>query len=113
MPHIRGRFTDEQVKVLRHEYGQGQLAGIDLQEPLGIGKSRFFALQKATVKIPRDSPSPIGGRSQESCLPKRKMRSRQLCCRRKPLSKVLTCQSRARPARPSRSIWRPRDRKCW
>jgi hypothetical protein len=46
------RFTDEQVKVLFQGYCQGQLARIDLQEVLGIGKSRFFALLKAYRQNP-------------------------------------------------------------
>ncbi len=41
MSQIHRRFTDEQVKVLFQGYCQGQLARIDLQELLGIGKSRF------------------------------------------------------------------------
>ena len=41
MSQIHRRFTDEQVKVLFQGYCQGQLARIDLQKLLGIGKSRF------------------------------------------------------------------------
>jgi hypothetical protein len=44
MGQIHKRFTDEQVKVLFQGYCQGQLSRTDLQELLGIGKSRFFAL---------------------------------------------------------------------
>ena len=52
MSQIHRRFTDEQVKVLFQGYCQGQLARIDLQELLGIGKSRFFALLKAYRQNP-------------------------------------------------------------
>jgi len=52
MSQIHRRFTDEQVKVLFQGYCQGQLARIDLQELLGIGKSRFFAL----LKVYRQDP---------------------------------------------------------
>jgi hypothetical protein len=49
---IHRRFTDEQVKVLVQGYRQGQLARIDLQDLLGIGKSRFFALLRAYRQDP-------------------------------------------------------------
>ena len=49
---IHRRFTDEQVKVLFQGYCQGQLARTDLQDLLGIGKSRFFALLKAYRQDP-------------------------------------------------------------
>ena len=52
MSQIHRRFTDEQVKVLFQGYCQGQLARTDLQELLGIGKSRFFALLKAYRQDP-------------------------------------------------------------
>ena len=47
MSQIPRRFTDEPVKVLFQGYCQGQLHRTDLQELLGIGRSRFFALLKA------------------------------------------------------------------
>jgi hypothetical protein len=52
MSQIHKRFTDEQVKVLFAGYCQGQLSRADLQELLGIGKSRFFALLKAYRQDP-------------------------------------------------------------
>ena len=52
MSQIHRRFTDEQVKVLLQGYCQGQLARTDLQDLLGIGKSRFFALLKAYRQNP-------------------------------------------------------------
>jgi hypothetical protein len=52
MSQIHRRFTDEQVKVLFQGYCQGQLHRADLQELLGIGKSRFFVLLKAYRQDP-------------------------------------------------------------
>ena len=57
MSQIHRRFTDEQVKVLFQGYCQGQFARIDLQELLGIGKSRFRRLPR------RLSPRVPGGRT--------------------------------------------------
>ena len=47
MSQIHKRFTDEQTRVLFQGYCQGQFSRTNLQELLGIGKSRFFALLKA------------------------------------------------------------------
>ena len=47
MSQIHKRFTDEQIRVLFQGYCQGQFSRTNLQELLGIGKSRFFALLKA------------------------------------------------------------------
>jgi len=44
MDQLRKRFTAEQIKVLLQGYCQGNIARTDLQELLGIGKTRFFAL---------------------------------------------------------------------
>ena len=52
MSQIHRRFTDEQVKVLFQGYCQGQLARTELQELLGIGRSRFFALLRAYRQDP-------------------------------------------------------------
>lgn len=112
MLQIHRRFTDEQVKVLLQGYCQGQLARIDLQELLDIGKSRFFALLKTYRQDPEGftcSPLPIGGHRQPNCLQKWKMRSRQLCFERKPLLKILTYPFRVTTTRPSRIVWTPRE----
>jgi ribosomal protein S17 len=47
MTQIHKRFTAEQVKVLFQGYCQGNLSRSDVEEMLGIGKTRFFALLKA------------------------------------------------------------------
>jgi ribosomal protein S17 len=46
MTQIHKRFTAEQVKVLFQGYCQGNLSRSDVEEMLGIGKTRFFALLK-------------------------------------------------------------------
>ncbi len=46
MTQLHKRFTDDQVKVLLNGYCQGLLARAEIQEMLGIGKTRFFALLK-------------------------------------------------------------------
>jgi len=47
MSQLHKRFTDEQIKLLFQNYCQGQVSRADLQEMIGIGKSRFFVLLKA------------------------------------------------------------------
>ncbi len=44
MDQIHKRFTTEQVKVLLKGYYQGMLDRAAVEEILGIGKTRFFAL---------------------------------------------------------------------
>jgi len=46
MSQLHKRFTDEQIKLLFKSYCQGQMSRTDLQEMIGIGKSRFFVLLK-------------------------------------------------------------------
>lgn len=46
MSQLHKRFGDEQVKVLLGGYCQGLLGRDEVQEILGIGKTRFFALLK-------------------------------------------------------------------
>lgn len=52
MSQIHRRFTDEQVKVLLQGHCMGKLTRTDLQELLGIGRSRFFALLRAYRQDP-------------------------------------------------------------
>lgn len=74
MSQIHKRFTDEQVKVLFQGYCQGQLARTDLQDLLGIGKSRFFALLRAyrqdperfTIAYERSSPAKLSREMEEA-----------------------------------------------
>ncbi len=44
MDQLHKPFTDDQIKVLLQAYCQGMLPGAEVQEILGISKSRFFAL---------------------------------------------------------------------
>ena len=65
MDQLHKRFTAEQIKVLLQGYCQGNIARTDLQELLGIGKTRFFALLKAyrhdpeafSIAYQRETPS--------------------------------------------------------
>jgi hypothetical protein len=53
--------TDDQVKLLLHGYCQELLARTEIQEVLGISKSRFFALLKEyrrTQKLSQHRPDP-------------------------------------------------------
>ena len=46
MVQLHKRFTDEQIKLLFQSYCQRQVSRADLQEMIGISKSRFFVLLK-------------------------------------------------------------------
>jgi len=46
MSQLHKRFTDEQIKVFLEGYCQGKIKRVEVQELLGIGKTRFFALLK-------------------------------------------------------------------
>jgi len=46
MGQLHKSFTDEQIKVLLQTYCQGKMRRADIQEILGIGKTRFYALLK-------------------------------------------------------------------
>jgi len=52
MTQLHKRFTDGQVRVLLNGYCQGLLARAEIQEMLGIGKTRFFALLKEYQQDP-------------------------------------------------------------
>jgi len=52
MDQLHRRFSDEQVKVLLQSYYQGKIARADLQEMLGVEKTRFFALLKSYRQNP-------------------------------------------------------------
>jgi transposase len=64
MTQVHRRFTDDQVKVLLSGYCQGLLRRAEIQEMVGIGKTRFFALLKEyraepeafSVAYERDTP---------------------------------------------------------
>src|SRR3990170_1755125 len=52
MGQVHKRFTSEQVRFLFQAYIQGKMNRTDLQEALGIGKSRFFSLLKEYRQAP-------------------------------------------------------------
>ena len=52
MTQVHKRFTVEQVKVLFQGYCQGNLSRSEVEEMLGIGKTRFFALLKTYRQDP-------------------------------------------------------------
>lgn len=52
MTQVHKRFTAEQVKVLYQGYCQGNLSRPDIEEMLGIGKTRFFALLRTYRQDP-------------------------------------------------------------
>lgn len=52
MTQLHKKFTSEQVKVLLKGYSQKLMSRDDIQEMLGIGKTRFFALLKTYRKNP-------------------------------------------------------------
>ncbi len=54
MGQIHRRFSDEQVKVLLQSYCQRKITRSDLQDMLGIEKSRFFALWRAYRQDPHN-----------------------------------------------------------
>lgn len=47
MDQLHKRFSVEQVKLLLQRYTEGELSRSEIEEVLGIGKTRFFALLKA------------------------------------------------------------------
>lgn len=53
MDQIHRRFTAEQIKVLFEGYGEGRIDRASVEEILGIGKTRFFALLKAYHQDPK------------------------------------------------------------
>ena len=53
MDQIHKRFTTEQIKVLFQGYCQGTIQMGCVEETLGIGKTRFFALLKEYRQSPK------------------------------------------------------------
>jgi hypothetical protein len=52
MSQLHKRFTDDQVKLLLNGYCQGLPGSGEIQEMLGIGKTRFFSLLKEYRRDP-------------------------------------------------------------
>ncbi len=47
MDQLHRRWSNEQAKVLLQSYHHGKITRADLQEILGIGKTRLFSLLKS------------------------------------------------------------------
>jgi len=68
MTQLHKRFSDDQVRMLLKGYCQGLLERANIQEMLGIGKTRFFALLKEyrqdpvafSVAYERSTPGRLG-----------------------------------------------------
>jgi len=52
MDQLHRRLTDEQIKVLLQSYCRGKMSRAQVQEMLGVGKTRFFALMKSYRQDP-------------------------------------------------------------
>jgi len=85
MTQLHKRFTDEQVQVLLRGYCQGVLARAEVQEMLGIGKTRFFALLKEyrqdseafSIAYERHTPGRLPG-NVEAEIEKELLREKQI-----------------------------------
>jgi transposase len=53
MDQLHKRFSVEQVKLLLQRYTEGELSRAEIEEVLGVGKTRFFALLKAYRQAPK------------------------------------------------------------
>ena len=52
MAQLHRRLTEEQIKVLLQGYCKGKMSSAHVQEMLGVGKTRFFALLKSYQQDP-------------------------------------------------------------
>ncbi len=101
MDRIHKRFSAEQIKVLLQGYCQGTIERVSVEETLGIGKTRFFALLKEYRQNPKAFPLPTSEGHRPSCLPLWKQRLRGNCCGRKSWSRTTDCLSPATTTLPS------------
>jgi hypothetical protein len=51
MTQLHKRFTDDQVKVLLEGYGKHLLTRSEVQEILGVGKTRCMASNRVGLKL--------------------------------------------------------------
>ena len=54
MDQLHKRFTDDQIRLLYRRYCEGMMSRMEIEEILGIGKTRFFAILKAYRQNPED-----------------------------------------------------------
>jgi transposase len=73
MDQLHKRFSDEQIKVLLQGYCKGLLRRAEVQDMLGVGKTRFFALVRRyrqdpetfSVSYKRTTPSRLSATEEE------------------------------------------------
>jgi len=58
MTQVHRRFSDEQVRNLLRSYEEGFMERSQVEDVLGISKTRFFALLKLYRKAPRPEQAP-------------------------------------------------------
>jgi transposase len=54
MDQLHKRFTDDQIRMLYRRYCEGRMSRTEIEEILGVGKTRFFALLKAYRQNPEE-----------------------------------------------------------
>jgi hypothetical protein len=54
MDQLHKRFTDDQIRLLYRRYCEGRMSRTEIEEILGVGKTRFFALLKAYRQNPEE-----------------------------------------------------------
>jgi transposase len=54
MDQLHRRFTDDQIRLLYQRYCEGMMSRTEIEETLGIGKTRFFTLLKKYRQNPED-----------------------------------------------------------
>jgi allantoin racemase len=72
MDQVHKRFSDEQVAFLLRAYSQGLITRVEVQEALGIGKSRFFSLwrdyhgnpEAFSISYQRTSPTRVSSEAE-------------------------------------------------
>ena len=72
MAQVHTRFSDEQVIFLLQKYSEGLMTRVEVQDVLGIGKTRFFALWREyrqnpeafTMSYLRSSPRRISSEAE-------------------------------------------------
>ena len=52
MTQIHKKFSVDQIKVLLSSYERGNISCVEMENTLGVGKTRFFALLKEFRKEP-------------------------------------------------------------
>ena len=85
MGQIHKRFTSGQVKILLQAYLGGKLKRTEVQEVLGVGKTRFFALLEEYRRGPEGFEISYGRRSSSKLTPAAEAKIRQELLREKKL----------------------------